>query len=1434
MGPRREFVRHHAKAPSAGSIRAGGNSRGLLRRAFATRGARNGSRGSGAPSPHRLRTPLALFAISLIALFATAASASAAPSVTIGAVSEGSYASAHVDGTVNANNEGFFSFRFEYSTDETNWISAGGTTPSGLGIFFGSADTPVKADLANLKGGTKYFVRLRASSNSSGEVTLSALPNPSFTTLPVDPPTIPGTVEASPVFSTSAKAIGKVKRPANPAEPKPGADDAFDVNCHFDYITDAQFQENITNIGLEAGFTGATPVPCTQNPIKQADAGIEKDVDADFPPGTLTPATTYHLRLVAENAAPGVAVKEAAGTFTTTAKVAGPSVTAVDDASEVKFNTATLTGKVLRPDGDDPALNVKCHFEYITDAQFLANEGASEPVFTGAQTADCEQNTITSAGEPMVSAKAGLVATTKYHLRLVAENKGGSDAKNAANTFTTPEAELPTVTIDPVAGGTFTTAHVSGKAIPDVPGRFVRPFVEISTDNANWGIFEAPSGGIAGTEPKHDYTGLSPSTTYFFRICATYNGGLPYDQVLANGEVACSPEPNPEITTEPATEPATAENLAVTNVTATSAHFSGTVNPNAPAGPLSPAAKKAYETKWHFECTPECKDANENVIGGTVQGEEGAQTVTGDVKRLEPGTAYTVTLVAHSEGGDGTDTETFPTLKIPPSVKQSPGAPDGEGGYTLQGVVNPNKETITACEFKWGPNAPAYAFSAPCSPLPSPGAKPTTVEAHLTSLNPDVDYHALLVVTYGAGLKADSGEDQTFKATFAAKEPCPANEQQRAENSSLALPECRAYEMVSPPGKEGFDAGLTTYDGGTRVAYLSGAGNIAKSGQNAGNARNFYVAERSATGWKTIPNLNGSSGSFFDAPSYVELDGISSASIIGYSPNLLSSVWYLSRKGNCHRCQYLRSPDGTFALIGSAKAVGSSGAATVSADLTHLATWSLGIPSEWGPGVYEFVGTGMDQPRRVDVDNSGTPISDCILGNGTFGSWNAKGNMISADGRTLVFEVGGGCGGATPPANELWARVNGTTSIDVSASHCSRLDCNAPAKPTFVAATLDGSRVFFTTTQQLVDGDTDQTNDIYACDIPAGNPAPSADKANHCAAFRQVSAGAQTGASVESVDATSEDGTTVFFTAKGSLADNEDALGEEAVDGDHNLYLWRTDASHPDGQTTFVARLDSNDLSSGGFGQVPQTTLDGRYLVFTTTSQLLDTDTDTARDVYRYDTDTGELTRVSTNVFGVAGNGGFPAAIAAPTEHHPSATISDDGQKIVFTTTEALSPADGNAEPDVYLWTPSRISLISTGSSGSAPRDSLSGSVLTPKVAIDPSGEDIYFESAQPLTPADPDDSTDVYDARIGGGFSFAQAAPCSGAGGACQSHSPGPVPSPAPATAQPPDDPGNVQPCPKGKVRKGNKCVKKKKPKKHSGKKNHGKKASHMQGGGK
>ncbi len=648
--------------------------------------------------------------------------------------------------------------------------------------------------------------------------------------------------------------------------------------------------------------------------------------------------------------------------------------------------------------------------------------------------------------------------------------------------------------------------------------------------------------------------------------------------------------------------------------------------------------------------------------------------------------------------------ETFDIVCVPPSVKQTPGASDGEGGYTLQGVVNPNNQAITDCKFKWGPNSNELVFGADCSPMPvgrnevqqvainattgqfrlsyrgqttpdiAVGATASVVEAELealTLLGPNVAVaggpdpaHPYLITfdgslaeknvsqiqAQGFGLggqgsqtglgvstKVEGGtasrprlkpispaspptppitpssSSTTAPASMKTAEllknsnppsppkmPC-ANDQLRVENNSLALPECRAYEMVSPPSKEGFGVAFDTYDGGDRVVYDSEVPNIAGSGEGS-NGANHYLATRSDAGWETIPNLNGSSGSLRDAPSYVD-SNVFNTLLLAYSSDLRSSIWRLHRQGDpgttLDAFPFRRGPDGTFTPLESPLQVqygaGSLGALEVSADLSHVV--NRNAPFVWGPGIYEFIGTGMDQPRRVDLDNSGAPISTCT--SGPFGR-TAANRFVSSDGSRIINHVYGGCGGANPPADELWARVNDTTAVDVSASHCDRSAadpggvCNGPvggggcsltnsARKSVPVVAGFASRVPPPTApasssppnSSWSDADTDQTNDIYACDIPAGNPAPNAEKANPCSAFRQISAGDPRPAPMSRASTSiSEDGSTVLFTAKGMLADNDDALGEEAVAGDHNLYVWRATDANPDGQTRFVARLE--------------------------------------------------------------------------------------------------------------------------------------------------------------------------------------------------------------------------------------------------------------------
>jgi hypothetical protein len=351
----------------------------------------------------------------------------------------------------------------------------------------------------------------------------------------------------------------------------------------------------------------------------------------------------------------------------------------------------------------------------------------------------------------------------------------------------------------------------------------------------------------------------------------------------------------------------------------------------------------------------------------------------------------------------------------------------------------------------------------------------------------------------------------------------------------------------------------------------------------------------------------------------------------------------------------------------------------------------------------------------------------------------------------------------------VWARIGGTTTVAVSGSECTRgpLDpggaCNALAAAEYAGSAADGSRVFFTTAQQLLNNDTDSSTDLYECDIQPGTPAP-VGTANPCASLTEVS-GAASGADLEKVVAVSEDGSRAYFVADGAvLAGNPGANDETAVAGHHNLYVWTKDAEHPSGTTTFVAGLESSDLAGA------QTTTDGRYLTFTTANPLVSSgpgeDTDGRVDMYRYDAESETMLRLSTSITGSGGNDPGFDVVAAPASRRSASSMSADGSMVVFQTAEALSPQDTDGIADVYLWHDGRVSLISHGG-GELPW-------------IDASGQNVYFVTDRPLSAADRDVNVDSYDARIGGGFDLSSPAPCSG--DACQGQ-----PSTPPAAAAAP-----------------------------------------------
>jgi hypothetical protein len=174
--------------------------------------------------------------------------------------------------TINPNGPPDASYRFEYSTDGVKWTQ----TPTKL---LGHQESPQAVEETidppplGLLPNTEYQVRLVVQRRLAAAITTEAL---SFKTDPAKP--VVETI-ASPIRSTTtAQLQGRV-------DPN-GLATAY----HFEYGNQGPCDAN----------------PCTATPDKAAGSGSETELAAENIEG-LEPNTTYHYRIVADNAAPGAA-----------------------------------------------------------------------------------------------------------------------------------------------------------------------------------------------------------------------------------------------------------------------------------------------------------------------------------------------------------------------------------------------------------------------------------------------------------------------------------------------------------------------------------------------------------------------------------------------------------------------------------------------------------------------------------------------------------------------------------------------------------------------------------------------------------------------------------------------------------------------------------------------------------------------------------------------------------------------------------------------------------------------------------------------------------------------------------------------------------------------------------------------------------------------
>lgn len=540
----------------------------------------------------------------------------------------------------------------------------------------------------------------------------------------------------------------------------------------------------------------------------------------------------------------------------------------------------------------------------------------------------------------------------------------------------------------------------------------------------------------------------------------------------------------------------------------------------------------------------------------------------------------------------------------------------------------------------------------------------------------------------------------------------------------------RAWELVTPAAPVAAQVSTvdTPGDEDARIVYTTvGPMPGAPSGVVLMNAD---VAERSDTGWGSTPV--GFPYSLYDE----SLFALMPLAPVGFSADRRTSLWLSiapltpDAPPEGQMALYLRTSTGAPLLIGNLHGesplsdfflakLSRDGHQVVFGTTEHLLPEDAGRTT--GESLYSWsADAGL---RLVDVADDGSLLSSC-------GSLASIAGISSTGNR--VFFVNPGQEDC-PETKRLYMREADSSTIEVSASHCTRFDCNAPADVDFAGATPDGNRVFFTTTQQLTDDDVDAGSDLYGYDVDSGHlelltdAQPEAD-----------------GEALPQAVRPSDDGERVYFEASGRLVTDEGPATGDA------LYLADQEGLH--------------FLSPTSFEDEVQSSADGRHMLLSTSAALDEGDTDGNADVYLYDAVTRHFTRLSSGPSG--GNGPVDARIESPpTEfaigsatNEPTRAITADGRHAFFVTAEPLVPADANDAADAYEWTDGQLGLLS---SGSGRYDAVFGGVSS-------DGRTALIITDASLTPDDRDGGDgDVYAARIGGGFSAGGSPGCSCPGNA-------------------------------------------------------------------
>ena len=644
--------------------------------------------------------------------------------------------------------------------------------------------------------------------------------------------------------------------------------------------------------------------------------------------------------------------------------------------------------------------------------------------------------------------------------------------------------------------------------------------------------------------------------------------------------------------------------------------------------------------------------------------------------------------------------------------------------------------------------------------------------------------------------------------------PCP-NAALRA-GSSGPLPDCRAYEQVSPTDKGGFAAYPTQVapaqilSNGEGIAYLNYQAFPGAEGNTAVFAS--HVSRRSeGSGWQTtemtppvppgaVQHLHEASYAFSEDLRQV----VMRVPLVALTPQATPGVYNL----------FLRHPNSEFSWINAATPLLSAEEFCVPNEFELASCFELadvstfaGASQDYGQIIFEsnaqltpeapemnffdptssslYESTG-GKVRLAGILPDGEPAATSTAGAGSSIRYAGAGQVtdgrvehaMSQDGSRVVFQAPAD-GGAPVPAQggmtEVYDRINGEETIELSRP-APGAEGNAAEPATFWAASQDGSRVFFTSaaalTSQSKTSAENSAEDLYEYNVDTRTLTDLTVDTNPID---------ESGAMVQGVVDISHDGSYVYFVAKGQI----DA-GARAKDGKPNLYV-----VHNGGVPTFIATLgegtcefeeyksaDSCDWAVHSPELEANVTPDGLHVAFMSTMSIPTTNFPEGYDnrdqsnpemsdseVYEYSVVTGNLICASCDPSGQRPEGSALIGGINPFEEVRPGQQPYQGVSTPFHRVRALNdsgtrlfyvapaPHGGPAER-VYEYE-------EHGEGGCTSEPGCQYMISGPEtggetdqfLGTSETGNDAFLATVARLSPTDKDNLMDIYDARVGGGF---------------------------------------------------------------------------------